>query len=162
MKSEHVKVHIKGVAMDQTASASLLLLEEDGSTRVLPIKLNPFEANAILMELDGMAEPHQLTHDSLIETLARHGFSLKAVEIYGLLDDSHCARLAYGKGRHEYSQGMSPADAIAIALRADLPLYVAPSLLEPGWLSAYPGLAEADKTKEIYYLGPEWRPRSFL
>jgi bifunctional DNase/RNase len=162
MKTKHVTVHVKGVAMDQTASTSVVILSDESGSRLLPIELDPFGANCVLIGLDRYRAGERLTQDAIAETLIRHGFHLDSVEILGRGDGTFDSCLHYSKGFSHFEQSLSVAEGIVLAKRADIDLFVSDDALWEGASRDFPCIEESDSSSEIFYLDREWRPRSFV
>ena len=108
--------------MEKESGMPKVILVHDNTCIALAV--GPFEASAIIVELEGIQPPRPLTHDLLSELFVRHHFSLKRIEIYGRLDDRNLARIHYSKGMRKYSMETRPSDAIALAVRLDAPILV--------------------------------------
>lgn len=108
----------------------LLLLKERTGSRVLPIGIGAFEAEAIALHLQGVRPPRPLTHDLLAQVLRPLGGHLRWVEISELTGDTFYARLVLEHAGHELAIDSRPSDAIALAVRAAVPIYVAEAVLD--------------------------------
>jgi len=117
MRDEIIELSVKGIALEEESQMPILILKDKASDRLLPISVGPFEASAIIIELQGIEPPRPLTHDILAEFFQRHGFQMLYIEIYGVLDHKHTARMLYRKGFKNYSMEIRPSDGIALALR---------------------------------------------
>ena len=108
----------------------IVILEERRTERRLQVKVGPFEASAIILELEGISSPRPHTHDLLAEIFQEGGFSLDKVELFG--DSAEClqAKLSYSKNLHSYEKEVRPSDALALALRLEAPILASSSLLD--------------------------------
>lgn len=142
---ERIELSVKGIALDKESHLPILLLVESDGQRILPVPIGPFEASAIIIQLEDIEPPRPLTHDLLADFIVRHGFKVDAVEIYGYLGDKLLARILYRKGFRAYRAEARPSDAIALALRQDAPIFCVPELIaeermdEAQWEEMAPG-----------------------
>src|SRR6266404_5137683 len=85
--AEPVEVEVRGVELDPTTGSPVVQLVEKGKAgRELPIWIGPFEAQAIALELHGVAAPRPLTHDLMKTLVERLGAKLDRVVIEDLRD----------------------------------------------------------------------------
>jgi Uncharacterized conserved protein len=128
---DKVLVDILGISPSPSSPGAyaLILKEADGERR-LPIIIGQFEAQAIALELEGIKPPRPLTHDLVKNVLETLGNSLAEVVINELRDGTFYARLAVegASGSHEIDS--RPSDAIAVAIRFGVPIYVSEEVME--------------------------------
>lgn len=120
---------VKNVAVDKTSGAPVVFLEEIGGTRVLPIWVGFAEAQAIAMQMEGVKPPRPMTHDLMKSVMERSGVTLERVVIVDLRENTYYARLELKSGGRSISVDSRPSDAIALAIRFERPIFVAPELL---------------------------------
>lgn len=128
---EKVLVDILGISPSPSSpGAYALILKEADGDRQLPIIIGQFEAQAIALELEGIKPPRPLTHDLVKNVLETLGTSLAEVVINELRDGTFYARLAVegAGGSHEIDS--RPSDAIAVAIRFGVPIYVSEEVME--------------------------------
>lgn len=144
-----VKMQVYKVGVDPQRRVPFVLLADDDIERLLPILIGPFEANAIITQLQGQDFPRPLTHDLLRSLIEQTGYQLTRIVITALENGTFYALLELeGQGR-TLSVDSRPSDAIALALRTRSPIYVAEAVLEEAGLS-YAELSEAaDSSTEI-------------
>jgi bifunctional DNase/RNase len=130
-----IEVRIRGLMMDPTTSMPIVVLKDVASDTVMPIWVGIFEANAIAIELEKVAVPRPMTHD-LARNLIRHlNGKLERVVISELKDDTFFASLWLRQGDEPMVVDARPSDAIALALRADCPIYVTEQVMQSAKLS---------------------------
>jgi len=141
-----VELRVRGVALDGPGGAPLVVLEDKSRGRCVSLPAGPFEASAIIMEIEGIEPPRLLAHDLLAEVFQEGGFVLDGVV---LLPDrgGASARLEYRRGQRTFSKVVGPADAIALAIKLGAPVEADPELLDA--LRSRP--ADAESTRP----GPE-------
>lgn len=130
-----VEVRIRGLMMDPATNMPIVVLKDVASDTVMPIWVGIFEANAIAIEIEKMAAPRPMTHD-LTRNLIRHlNGSLERVVITELRDDTFFAVLWVRQDNEPITIDARPSDAIALALRADCPIYVSEQVLQSAKLN---------------------------
>lgn len=123
------RVRVQSLGLDQATKAPVVILQEVGGSRALPIWIGPAEASAIAMQLAGMSFPRPLTHDLFASVIRGLGGVLRRVTITRVEDNTYFAELLIQRGDHVFSVDARPSDSIAIALRLDAELYISASLL---------------------------------
>jgi uncharacterized protein len=139
-----------------TGGAYALVLSEVDGGRRLPIIIGAFEAQAIAFELEKIQPPRPMTHDLLRDAFEALGADITDVVIDELRDGTFYAKVRFSHGGEEGQLDARPSDAIALAVRVEAPILVAPSVLEEaGLLSDEEG---APETGEPEPAAPEKRP----
>ncbi|MGH9343684.1 MAG: bifunctional nuclease family protein [Terriglobia bacterium] len=119
-----IEVRIRGLMMDPASNSPIVVLKDIASETVIPIWVGIFEANAIAIEIEKMAAPRPMTHD-LTRNLIHHlNARLERVVITEIKDETFYAVLWMRQGDEPLAIDARPSDAIALALRADCPIYV--------------------------------------
>ena len=122
-----------------SGGAYALILKEVNGLRRLPIIIGAFEAQSIALEMEGIKPPRPLTHDLLKNVMDSLGASLNDVFINDLKDGTFYARLSLDSQEVD----SRPSDAIALAVRYNVPIFVADKVMdEAGFV---PDGDEADK-----------------
>jgi hypothetical protein len=124
-----VEVILRAVRVDVGSSTPLLLLEEVGGQRVLPIFIGAPEATAIAYALQHIETPRPMSHDLLGNVITALGARLFAVEITHLVDNTFYANLRLLREGKEVLVSARPSDAVALALRIGAPLLVSDELM---------------------------------
>jgi hypothetical protein len=125
-----VKMKIFGLALDEQSQVPLLILKDLEDTQVLPIWIGAMEAMAISISLNKVSISRPLTHDLMLQTLATLGAAVERVEIVDLREGTYYAEIHLVHADRTYLVDSRPSDAIALAVRADAPVYAAQSLLD--------------------------------
>jgi bifunctional DNase/RNase len=108
----------------------------------LPIWIGMFEANAITRALDNIKPERPLTHDLLLSAIQQTGYKVKHIEINELASSTYFATIVLQNtnGAAESDQVKTidsrPSDAIALALRAKAPIFVAAQVVAEATISA--------------------------
>lgn len=117
----HVKV--RGVALDQQMNPVVLLVDQ-AETVALPIWIGQAEATAIAMELQGVKPPRPMTHDLFRTVLGQFAIGLSRVVVTDVKDSTYFAELHLTTNGTQVTVDSRPSDAIALALRAEVPIFV--------------------------------------
>ena len=128
MKVVEVRVH--GLGTEPKTQQHVVLLRETDGTRVLPIFVGPCEAQAIARLVKKETFPRPLTHDLLAMLVEGLHAKVQRVVITELREGTYYASLLLARGQEMLSVDARPSDSIAVALRAEAPLYVNEDLLQ--------------------------------
>ena len=121
------QVEVVGVRIEFPSNQPVLILREINSPRFLPLWIGVPEASAISLVLDAVEVPRPMTHDLMIDLIANFQDKLTAVTITELADGIFYALLQFANHEPVSSR---PSDAIALALRADVPIFVADEVMD--------------------------------
>ena len=124
MQQKMVDFSVKGLALDDQSQMPLVILQNTEKSRMLPMVIGPFEASAIIMEIEGVHPPRPLTHDLFSELFQRHRFHMVSVEIYDHTGEEYFARIRYRTNKSAHTMEVRPSDGIALALRLKAPILV--------------------------------------
>ncbi len=125
-----VEVKVQSLGLDRTSNTPVVILQESGGQRVLPIWIGPGEASAIAMELAGMKFSRPLTHDLFASVIMGLGGTLQRVMITKVVDNTYYAELIIRRDAELISVDARPSDSIAIALRMSAAIFTTDDLLE--------------------------------
>ncbi len=125
------EVRVVGIRVEQPANQPVLLLRETEGDRFLPIWIGQNEANAIILEQQGVEPPRPLTHDLFRDVIAALGHSLKEVRIVDLQEGTFYADLIFER---DVRVSARPSDSVAIALRMGVPIFVEEAVLDEAGL----------------------------
>ena len=143
-----IEVRIRGLMMDPATNMPIVMLKDVSSDSVIPIWVGIFEANAIAIEIEKMAAPRPMTHD-LARNLIRHlNASLERVVITEIKDETFHAVLWLRQADEPVMIDARPSDAIALALRADCPIFVAEQVMQSAKLNTS-GPAEGPTAEQL-------------
>ncbi len=123
-----VRVDVTDVAYDHSTGTHYLVLEEKSARRVLPIAIGDDEARAIMFELRGIKPERPLTYELLLKVIEQTGNKVDRVVIGEVRDEVYYAKVYLDRGR--YAVDSRPSDAIALAIGANAPIFVADKLLQ--------------------------------
>lgn len=144
-----IAMTIKGLMVDPVTNTPIVLLEEDGGERVLPIWVGVFEANAIALQIENVASPRPMTHDLMREILLALDGTLERIVISDLRESTFFATLHVKVNGKLTLIDARPSDAIALALRARASIVVTSEVLERALQSDLtPKVADQDRIQK--------------
>ena len=120
-----IEVKIRALMMDPNSGTPIVILKDVQSDTMLPIWVGAYEANAIALEIEKIAPPRPMTHDLLRNLIVEMGIQVDRVVVTSLRDNTFFAviEMQTSDGNRMVLDSR-PSDAIALALRADCPIYV--------------------------------------
>ena len=131
-----VEMKIRGLMMDPVTNMPIVILKDVNGTSVLPIWVGIYEANAIALEIEKVATPRPMTHDLIKNLLLGLETRIHKVVVTELRDDTFYALIWLEKDGQVISIDSRPSDALALALRADCPIYVEEDVLKSSKISS--------------------------
>ena len=137
---------IYGVSFDVIGKQPIVLLKTVDGNKFLPIWIGHPEAAAILIKLQGTELPRPMTHDLMASLIANFNAELERVTVTALRDNTFYAMLTLAKDGIEIEVDSRPSDALALAVRADAPIFAADELIEE---NAIEFEHEVDDTEDI-------------
>jgi hypothetical protein len=130
-----VEVRNRGLMMDPATNMPIVVLKDVASDTVMPIWVGIFEANAIAIEIEKVAAPRPMTHDLTRNLIHNLNAQLERVVVTELKDDTFMAVLFLRQGNEPLTIDARPSDALALALRADCPIYVTEEVMQTAKLN---------------------------
>ena len=125
-----VEMEVSKIRIDERRGEQVIVLKERGGNRMLPIIIGISEVTAIKMKISGIQPPRPLTHDLLRDTIGQLGATLQKIIITKLEFNTFFAKLVLQTRDGELREvDARPSDSIAVALRADAPIFVAEEVL---------------------------------
>ena len=117
------QMKVRGLMFDPYNNAYIVILRDEDNTDMLPIWVGKAEASAISFALEGVAAPRPMTHDLMKSLLDEVDAKVISAVITDLKDNTYYAKLHLTYEDSEYSVDSRPSDAIALALRAQAPIF---------------------------------------
>jgi bifunctional DNase/RNase len=121
---------IYGVSFDLVGKQPIVLLKTADGNKFLPIWIGHPEAAAILMKLQGATTPRPMTHDLVTEILGQLDATVVRIAVTELRDNTFYAQITVQMNGTEIEVDSRPSDAIALAIRADAPIFAADDVIE--------------------------------
>ena len=134
---DFTRVDIIGLSTSPSSGgAYALVLGGVEGNRRLPIIIGAFEAQAIALELEKIQPPRPMTHDLLRDTFEAVDVEVTEVVIDELREGTFFAKIRYRHDGEEQQLDSRPSDAVALAVRVDAPIFVAPMVLNEAGIVA--------------------------
>jgi hypothetical protein len=121
---------IYGVSFDLVGKQPIVLLKTADGNKFLPIWIGHPEAAAILMKLQSQAPPRPMTHDLLSDMLEQLGAQIVRITVTELRENTFYAQITLQQDGGEIEIDSRPSDAIALAIRAEAPIFAADRVIE--------------------------------
>jgi bifunctional DNase/RNase len=117
------------IRIDETRNEQVIVFREKTGGRFLPVVIGTAEVNAIKLKLSGMTPPRPLTHDLLLQVMGSLGAKLEKVVIDRIQENTFFAKLHLtvpknGAKKEGIVVDSRPSDGVALAVRANAPIYV--------------------------------------
>lgn len=146
-----IEVNVDSIRVSLISQQRVVVLRELSSNRYLPIWIGPFEADAITIALQKVEIPRPLTHDLLKRIIDEVGGEISHILVNDLREDTFYARIVMDvNGRHSEIDSR-PSDAIALAVRAQVPIYVVEDVMDRAGVEP----SEEEELHEDVTLTPE-------
>ena len=121
---------IYGVSFDLVGKQPIVLLKTADGNKFLPIWIGHPEAAAILMKLQGASTPRPMTHDLVTDMLEQLGAQVAKIAVTELRENTFYAQITVQLDGSEIEIDSRPSDAIALAIRAEAPIFAADRVIE--------------------------------
>jgi bifunctional DNase/RNase len=121
---------IYGVSFDLVGKQPIVLLKTADGNKYLPIWIGHPEAAAILMKLQGATTARPLTHDLLNDVLGQLEAHVVRITVTELRENTFYAQITLAQNGDEIDVDSRPSDAIALAIRAEAPIFAADEVIE--------------------------------
>ena len=138
-----IEMSIKGLMVDPVSNMPIVILRDRDGVRTLPIWVGMFEANAIALQIENVATPRPMTHDLLRNVIQDLTASVEKIVVSDLQDTTFFAQIHLALNGETVAIDARPSDAVALALRADAPIFVEHDLLVG--MGIVPEAAEEEK-----------------
>ncbi|HET9915838.1 MAG TPA: bifunctional nuclease family protein [Candidatus Binatia bacterium] len=131
VKPDCIEMSVGGLTLDPVTKTPIVILKDTENKLNLPIWIGLLEATAMATEIEGIAMARPMTHDLLKTLLAEVGGTVQSIEITELKENTYYAAIHLSlAGGRQVMLDSRPSDAIALALRAKCPIFVAKAVLE--------------------------------
>lgn len=125
-----IEMTIDSIRVSLMNYQQVVILKEKATERYLPIWIGPAEAEAIRLKLQGVNVPRPLTHDLLYSMIDALGASVSSIIINDLKSDTFYAKIILNVDGGQMEVDSRPSDAMALAVRAEVPIYAEETVLE--------------------------------
>ncbi len=125
-----IRVVVDSIRVSLLTQHRVVVLRETDSKRYLPIWIGPFEADAIAMAIQGHEPQRPMTHDLLKATIIDLDGQISHIFINDIQDNTFFARIVIEQRGRTVEIDARPSDAIALAVRTDVPIFVEGHVLD--------------------------------
>ncbi|MGD9712939.1 MAG: bifunctional nuclease family protein [Thermomicrobiales bacterium] len=125
-----IETVVHSIRVQMHSHHRLVILKEVHGDRHLPIWIGDFEAQAIAIELQGADSPRPLPYDVMKSLIAELGGVVEKVLVIDLSQDVYYARVVLTVGDRTVEIDSRPSDAIALAVRVEVPIFVDESVMD--------------------------------
>ncbi len=130
MAEEMIEVVIDSIRVSLMSQQRIVILREINAERYLPIWIGVYEAEAITIALQEVEVARPLTHDLLKNIFHVFNARILRVEVAALRDDTFYGNIIAEINGQSVSIDARPSDALNLAVRARVPIYVAKSVMD--------------------------------
>jgi hypothetical protein len=123
-------MEVLGLTQDRDSGTPVVILRAKDDKRELMMFIGPLEAQAIAIPLQGLKPPRPLTHDLMTDVLRQLNATLLRVVIVDLRDGIYFAKLHLRAQGRDIEVDSRPSDAIALALRQNVPILAEDRVLQ--------------------------------
>jgi bifunctional DNase/RNase len=123
-------MELKRIIISEVHDQQVVMLKEVEGDRSFPIVIGIFEATSIDRRVKGMPSPRPLTHDLVASVIDHMGGELRDIYISELREHTYYAKLRIRLNGENVEVDSRPSDALALAVTAKVPIYVAEDVLE--------------------------------
>ena len=124
-----IEVVVSRLGLDSASNSYVVVLQERGGPRVLPIWIGQPEAESIVMHMHDVKRARPLTHDLVRSIIVGLGAQLRRVQVTRVEKQTYYAELQLVRDDVLVHVDARPSDGIAVALRLGAPIYATESLL---------------------------------
>ena len=125
-----IEMKVLGLTIDPVTNTPIVILKDLDNNKAIPIWIGLFEASAIATEIKKIVFPRPMTHDLFIEFLKSFDVTVIRIEIVDIRSNTFFANIYLQKEGRDFTIDARPSDAIAIALRANAPIFVDEMVIE--------------------------------
>ncbi|OGP51112.1 MAG: hypothetical protein A2Y79_03200 [Deltaproteobacteria bacterium RBG_13_43_22] len=125
-----IRMKVFGLTIDPLTNSPILILKDLEGDKTIPVWIGLLEATAIASELEKIKFSRPMTHDLMKNLMDQLGIKLAKVEICDLRDNTFFALMYLILKDKEFTMDARPSDAIALALRAEAPIYVDEAVIQ--------------------------------
>jgi bifunctional DNase/RNase len=125
-----VQMELKRIIISEIHEQQIIVLKEVEGDRTFSIMIGIFEATSIDRRVKKMPSPRPLTHDLVVNVVEQLGGEISDIYISELRDHTYYAKLRVKNSGELIEVDSRPSDAIALAVTANVPIYVAEDVLD--------------------------------
>lgn len=155
-----IQVEVDGIRLELPSNQPVLILRDPATDRYLPLWIGASEATAISIALEGVSAPRPLTHDLMVTMIEHLDDDLESVTITDLTDGVFYAILSF---RDHEPLPARPSDAVALAVRCGVPVFVNAAVMEAAGVDGggEDGVDEQEEVERFRAFLDEINPEDF-
>ena len=156
-----IEMRVMGIALDTRTGSPIIVLNDMENRKALPIWIGSAEASSIIRKIENIPSSRPLTHDLFINFARQAGFKITRIEINDVDEQTYFSSifLVDSNGK-ETEVDSRPSDAIAIAIRADVPILVSAAVMADGAIST-DSKKDEEETAEFKNFIKDIKPSDF-
>jgi bifunctional DNase/RNase len=143
-----IEVTIDSIRVSLMSQHRVVILKDAETDRYLPIWIGACEADAITIELQGVEVARPFTHDLLKSVINQLGGKIKSIVISDLRNEVFYAQIVLDVNGHRMDIDSRPSDALALAVRAKVPVFVDESVMEKAAITPEEDISESTGTDD--------------
>ena len=155
-----LEMNVQGVNLDVMTNQPVVILKDSKAHRLLPIWIGQFEATSILMEMQGIKPSRPLTHDLLKVIIEHLKADVTRVVISDLKEGTFYARIHLTDNATNFEIDSRPSDAIALAVRTNVPIFAAEKVVEKASIVSETG--EEEEVERFREFLKDVQPEDFV
>jgi bifunctional DNase/RNase len=149
MSDEMIEVVIDSIRVSLMSQQRIVILRERNAERYLPIWIGIYEAESITIALQEVEVARPLTHDLLRNVFRELNATIQRVEVVSLRDDTFYGNIVVDVNNQILNIDSRPSDALAIAVRAHVPILVAKPVMDSAGIIPEEDLQPGEGEEEI-------------
>jgi uncharacterized protein len=136
-----IEMIVESIRLCVTDYRRVVMLKGKDTNHYLPIWIGASEADAIAVKLQGASVPRPMTHDLMRSIINELGGTVTYIVVNDLQKDVYFAKVVLNRNGEQVEIDSRPSDAIALAVRVKVPIYVEEDVLDRGgvWLDQKTG-----------------------
>jgi hypothetical protein len=143
-----IEVEIDSIRVSLMSEHRVIVLKALEEELYLPIWIGPYEAEAIAIRLKDVDISRPLTHDLLNNMIGEMGGNVSHILVNDLRDDTFYAVITVNVNGQQLEIDSRPSDAIALAVRAGVPIFVAESVMDKASITPQEDITEQTEEEE--------------
>lgn len=156
-----IEMRVMGIALDTRTGSPIIVLNDTENRKALPIWIGSAEASSIIRKIENIPSSRPLTHDLFINFARQAGFKITRIEINDVDEQTYFSSIFLEDSNgNETEVDSRPSDAIAIAIRADVPILVSAAVMADGAIST-DSKKDEEETAEFKNFIKDIKPSDF-
>ena len=128
--SKNINVEVNSIRLEESSETPILLLLDPSTQKVLPIWIGTIEAVSIAYAQEGVLHDRPQTHDLLLNMVEALDGTINEVNISNIEENTYFADIILNTINGTVTLSARPSDAIALALRSNIPVTVNQEVFE--------------------------------